>query len=57
MALILNLSLPYDIEDDTTTITETDSQDPTFTGRDAGIANIAKNMDEMEESKVGEVEV
>jgi len=58
--MILNLSLPYDIEDDSETTTVVDSQDPsiaTFTRRDAGIENVAKEMPEVEESKVGEIEV
>jgi hypothetical protein len=58
--MILNLSLPYDIEDDSATIAAIDSQDPsiaTSTRRDAGIENMAKDMPEVEESKVGEIEV
>ena len=57
--MILNLSLPYDIEDDSETITTVDSQDPSitaFTRHDAGIENAAKDMPEVEESKVGEIE-
>jgi hypothetical protein len=60
VALILNLSLPYDIEDDNETTTAVDSQDPsiaTFTRRDAGIENVAKDIPEVEELKVGEIEV
>jgi hypothetical protein len=58
--MILNLSLPYDIEDDSKTITAVDSHDPsiaTFTRRDTGIENLAKDMPEVEESKIGEIEV
>ena len=60
MALILNLTLPYDIEDDTEKIIETDAQDPSiaaFTGRDADIENIGKDVPEVVELKVGEIEV
>jgi hypothetical protein len=58
--MILNLSLPYDIEDESETAIAIDSQDPsiaTFTRRDAGIENVAKGMPEVEELKVGEIEV
>jgi hypothetical protein len=58
--MILNLSLPYDIEDDSETTTVVDSQDSsiaTFARRDAGIENVAKEMPDVEESKVGEIEV
>jgi hypothetical protein len=57
--MILNLSLPYDIEDDSETTTAVDSQGPsiaTFTRRDADIENVSKDMTEVEELKISEIE-
>jgi hypothetical protein len=59
VALILNLTLPHDIEDDTEKITETDAQDSSiaaFAGRDADIENMGKDMTEVDELKAGEIE-
>jgi hypothetical protein len=57
VALILNLSLPYDIEDDSAILAETDSREPTFAGRVADIENGAKDMPEVAVEKVMEVDV
>jgi hypothetical protein len=56
VALILNLSLPYDIEDDTEVIAETDGQ-VTFTGGNGDIETISKGVPETAEKKVDELEV
>jgi hypothetical protein len=57
VALILNLSLPYDIEDDTEIIAETDGQIATLTGHSGGVGNIAKGVSEVGEKNVDGLEV
>lgn len=54
MALILNLSLPYDIEDDTEVMHENDDQVATFTEHDA---EISKEVHTVGEKKVEELGV
>jgi hypothetical protein len=56
VALILNLSLPYDIEDDTEVIAETDARVATFTGGDEEIA-MSKEVPDVAEKKVDELDV
>jgi hypothetical protein len=55
VALILNLSLPYDVEDDSEVIPETDGQVATFTS-EADVENISKGVPDIGEKKVDELE-
>jgi len=52
VALILNLALPYDIEDDVVVL-ETDAQVAGFNGNDAGIGS-SKTEPEVAEKKIDE---
>jgi len=57
VALILNLSLPYDIEDDTEIIAETEAQVATFAGGDEEISSMSKEVPGIAEKKVDELDV
>jgi hypothetical protein len=52
VALILNLSLPYDVEDDTEVLPENEVQLATFTE-----AGSSKEMPEVAEKKIDELDV
>jgi hypothetical protein len=56
VALILNLSLPYDVEDDTEAISATDAQVATFTEHDTG-AEMSKQTPEVAEKNVEDLAV
>ena len=55
VALLLNLSLPYDVEDDTEVLAETDAQVATFTEHNAEIG-MSKEIPEVGEKKVDDLE-
>jgi hypothetical protein len=57
VALILNLSLPYDIEDDTEVIAETDGRVATFADQNGDIENVTKAVPEIGEKKVDDLDV
>jgi hypothetical protein len=58
VALILNLSLPYDVEDDTVAIraTDADAQVATFTEHDTGV-EMSKQTPEVAEKNVEDLAV
>jgi hypothetical protein len=56
VALILNLSLPYDIEDDTEVMAETDAQGATVNGDHEEIA-MSKEVSDVAEKKVDGLDV
>ena len=56
VALLLNLSLPYDIENDTEVIRETDDQVATFMEQDTGVG-MSKETAEVGEKKVDDLAV
>lgn len=56
VALILNLSLPYDIEDDAEVIAETDGHVANFTAHE-DVEHMAKGVPEVGEKKVEELDV
>jgi hypothetical protein len=57
VALILNLSLPYDIEDDVEVIAETDGQVATFSGENGDIEYASKAVPDVGEKKVDDLGV
>jgi hypothetical protein len=57
VALILNLSLPYDIEDDTEVIAETEAHVATFTGSADEEIAISKEVPGVAEKKIDELDV
>jgi hypothetical protein len=56
VALILNLSLPYDVEEDTEAIRATDAQVATFTEYDTGV-EMSKQTPEVAEKNVEDLAV
>jgi hypothetical protein len=56
VALILNLSLPYNIEDDTKAFTETDAHLATFAGSNPEIGS-SKEVADVEEKKIDELDI